>query len=45
MYGAERLREYVRHHIALASHFGRLVELDDRLELAVPVRFGLVCFR
>jgi glutamate/tyrosine decarboxylase-like PLP-dependent enzyme len=44
-YGAEKLREYVRHHIALAQAFAALVAADSRFELAAPPRFGLVCFR
>ncbi len=44
-YGAERLREYVRHHIALAENFGQRIKGDARFQLAAPVRFGLVCFR
>ena len=29
----------------LAEEFAILVETDDRFELFVPVRLGLVCFR
>ena len=45
MYGAEKLRAYIRHHIALAAQFAQLIQNDDRFELAAPPRFGLVCFR
>lgn len=44
-YGAESLREYLRHHMALAQWFGERVREDSRFELVAPVRFGLVCFR
>ncbi|KAL6764535.1 aromatic-aminoacid decarboxylase [Haematococcus lacustris] len=44
MYGADKLRGYVRHHIALADQFAARVAADPRLELAVPACFGLVCF-
>uniref|UniRef100_A0A7S0RGG5 Aromatic-L-amino-acid decarboxylase n=1 Tax=Chlamydomonas leiostraca TaxID=1034604 RepID=A0A7S0RGG5_9CHLO len=45
LYGAEKLRQYVSHHMALASHFAAHVAADPRFELAAPPRFGLVCFR
>ncbi len=45
MYGAQRLRQYIAHHVALAQHFAERVRRDARLELAAPPRFGLVCFR
>ncbi|MEW5296779.1 MAG: hypothetical protein WDW38_007580 [Sanguina aurantia] len=44
-YGAESLREYLRHHMALAQWFGERVREDARFQLVAPVRFGLVCFR
>lgn len=45
MYGAEFIRAYLRHHIALAAAFAQRVDADPRFELAAPQRFGLVCFR
>lgn len=45
MYGAEKMRTYISHHIALASHFAARVSADPRFEIAAPPRFGLVCFR
>ncbi|EFJ40155.1 hypothetical protein VOLCADRAFT_108307 [Volvox carteri f. nagariensis] len=45
MYGAEKLRSYLRHHIAMAQVFAAEVTSDPRFELAAPQRFGLVCFR
>jgi aromatic-L-amino-acid decarboxylase len=45
MYGEQQIQAYLRHHIALAQYFARLVQQDERFELAVPQRFGLVCFR
>lgn len=44
-YGAESLREYLRHHMALAQWFADRVREDPRFELSAPVRFGLICFR
>ncbi|GIM15937.1 hypothetical protein Vretimale_18591 [Volvox reticuliferus] len=44
MYGSEKLRSYLRHHIALAQVFAAAVDSDPRFELAAPQRFGLVCF-
>eukprot|EP00798_Chlamydomonas_sp_ICE-L_P021021 gene21021-27888_t len=41
MYGAEKLREYIRHHIALASWFAEQLQADERFELMAPPRFGL----
>jgi glutamate/tyrosine decarboxylase-like PLP-dependent enzyme len=45
MYGEQQIQAYLRHHIALAQYFARLVQQDERFELAAPQRFGLVCFR
>jgi aromatic-L-amino-acid decarboxylase len=44
-YGVEGLRQFVRHHVALAQEFAGWVEQDDRFELAAPVPLNLVCFR
>jgi Pyridoxal-dependent decarboxylase conserved domain len=43
-YGACALREYIRHHLALAEVLAQLVEADSRFELAAPPMFALVCF-
>ena len=43
-YGAEGLRAYIRHHLALTDAFVGLVEADERFELVAPPRFGLTCF-
>lgn len=45
LYGAQRLRDMLRHHIALGLWFARRVEEHPGLELAAPPRFGLTCFR
>ena len=45
MYGAESLRRYIRHHVALAQYLADRVAEDERFEIAAPPRFGLVCFR
>ena len=45
MYGAESLRQYIRHHVALAQYLADRVAEDARFEVAAPPRFGLVCFR
>jgi aromatic-L-amino-acid/L-tryptophan decarboxylase len=44
-YGARALRDYIRHHIALAAKFEEWVRADDRFELVAPRMFSLVCFR
>jgi aromatic-L-amino-acid/L-tryptophan decarboxylase len=44
-YGADGLRQHVRHHVALARSFARWVDDHPRLELAAPARLTLVCFR
>mmetsp|Transcript_11451 Transcript_11451/g.20219 ORF Transcript_11451/g.20219 Transcript_11451/m.20219 type:complete len:510 (-) Transcript_11451:379-1908(-) len=45
MYGRQKLREYVRHHMHLAQGFAARVAADPRMELAATPRFALVCFR
>ena len=45
MYGVEGIRAHIRKHVRLAREFAGLVEADERFELTVPVRLGLVCFR
>ena len=45
MYGAESLRLYIRHHVALSQYLADRVAEDPRFEIAAPPRFGLVCFR
>ena len=44
-FGLEGIRERLRCHLALAHHFGRLVEESQEFELALPVSMSLVCFR
>jgi aromatic-L-amino-acid decarboxylase len=44
-YGAEGLREIVRHHVAMAGEFASWLTEDARFELIAPHPFGLVCFR
>ncbi|KAK2077774.1 hypothetical protein QBZ16_004622 [Prototheca wickerhamii] len=45
LYGAEKIRAYLQHHLDTAAALVELVKRDDRFELAAPPRFGLVCFR
>lgn len=45
MYGAEKLQELVRHHIALGEWLAEQVKADSRFELVAPPRFGLTCLR
>ncbi|OQV22629.1 Aromatic-L-amino-acid decarboxylase [Hypsibius exemplaris] len=45
MYGVEGLQKYIRTQVGLAKEFEKLVQLDDRFEMMVPVRLGLACFR
>lgn len=44
-YGANKLREYIRHHVSLARAFEALVRADPRFEVTTPTHFSLVCFR
>jgi aromatic-L-amino-acid decarboxylase len=44
-YGAEGLREMIRHHVALAQEFAAWVAADSRFRVTAPVPLGLVCFR
>lgn len=44
-FGLKRLREFIRSHCALASHFAEAVRSDDRFELVTDVSLSLVCFR
>ena len=44
-YGAEGIRQMVRHHVALAADLAARLDADDRFELVAPHPFALVCFR
>ena len=44
-YGAERLRSFVRNHVALAQDLAARIDQQPELELVAPVPFSLVCFR
>jgi aromatic-L-amino-acid decarboxylase len=44
-YGAEGIREMIRHHVSLADYFASLIIEDSRFELVAPHPFALVCFR
>jgi aromatic-L-amino-acid/L-tryptophan decarboxylase len=44
-FGAEGLRTHIREHLALARELADWIEADERFELVVPPRLGLVCFR
>jgi len=44
-YGAEGLREYIRHHVALAQQFAEWVRADERFEIVAPHPLSLVTFR
>ncbi|KAI7846406.1 hypothetical protein COHA_000116 [Chlorella ohadii] len=45
MYGANGLRHLMQHRLRMQSFLADLVAADERFELVVPPRFGLVCFR
>ncbi|XP_014230308.1 aromatic-L-amino-acid decarboxylase-like [Trichogramma pretiosum] len=45
LYGAEGLRTYIRRTIELANNFRKFIEEDERFEIAVESKMGLVCFR
>jgi len=44
-YGAEGLREHIRHSVALAQQFASWVVADDRFEVLAPHPLSLICFR
>lgn len=44
-YGAEGIRQILRHHMALARAFEQWLLADGRFEIMAPVNFNLVCFR
>ncbi|MBI4565226.1 MAG: amino acid decarboxylase [Planctomycetes bacterium] len=44
-FGAEGLRERIRHHGALAREFAERVRAEPGFELCAPVPFSVVCFR
>lgn len=44
-YGVEKIQEYIRSHITLAGKFAQFVQNDNRFEIPVEPRLGLVCFR
>jgi aromatic-L-amino-acid decarboxylase len=44
-YGAEGLREHIRHHVGLAQQLAGWVRADERFEVVAPHPLSLVCFR
>ena len=44
-YGAEGIRQMVRHHVAMAQELAQRLDGDDRFEIVAPHPFALVCFR
>ena len=44
-YGAEGIRQMVRHHVAMAQELAQRLGDDDRFEIVAPHPFSLVCFR
>jgi aromatic-L-amino-acid/L-tryptophan decarboxylase len=44
-YGAEGLRQHIRHGVALAQNFAGWVAADPRFEVVAPHPLSLVCFR
>ncbi len=44
-YGAEGLRQHIRHHVDIARQFAEWVEADPDFELAAPRHLSLACFR
>ncbi|GAU96952.1 hypothetical protein RvY_08316 [Ramazzottius varieornatus] len=45
MYGVEGIQGHIRQQVALAKEFEQLLKDDNRFEIVVPVRMGLVCLR
>ncbi len=44
-YGAQGIRQMVRHHVAMAQEFAQRLRDDPRFEIVAPHPFSLVCFR
>ena len=44
-YGAEGIRQMVRHHVAMAQELAQRLSDDPRFEIVAPHPFSLVCFR
>ena len=44
-YGAEGIRQMVRHHVAMAQELAQRLSSDERFEIVAPHPFALVCFR
>uniref|UniRef100_A0A803M8C9 Uncharacterized protein n=1 Tax=Chenopodium quinoa TaxID=63459 RepID=A0A803M8C9_CHEQI len=44
-YGSDNLMAHIRSDIELAKHLESLIQKDKQLELIVPRKFSLVCFR
>ncbi|MEU6895573.1 pyridoxal-dependent decarboxylase [Streptomyces sp. NPDC046557] len=44
-YGTAGLREHIRDGVRRAERFARLIDADERFEVAAPPQLGLVCFR
>ena len=45
LYGVEGLQKHIRQQVKLAEQFAALVRADERFQLPVPPKLGLVCFR
>src|SRR5699024_10182532 len=43
-YGADGLRDHVRHHVALTQELASWIEADDRFEVVAPHPLALVTF-
>jgi aromatic-L-amino-acid decarboxylase len=44
-FGAEGIRERIRHHVELAGSFAGWIDGDDGFERMAPAPFSVVCFR
>ncbi len=44
-YGAQGIRQLVRHHVAMAQELAERLRDDPRFEIVAPHPFSLVCFR
>lgn len=44
-YGLDGLKQFVRHHLALAEQFAEWVRQHNEFELVVPPNLNLICFR
>jgi aromatic-L-amino-acid decarboxylase len=45
LYGVEGLQCHIRHTVELVKKLEELINKDDRFEISVKAKMGLICFR